>query len=45
MFFTKKINIQSKVDFTKDGTSNIPSLDYSKFFYHYGFLSSNGHGN
>jgi len=27
---TKKTNVQSKVDFTKDGTSNVPSPNYSK---------------
>jgi hypothetical protein len=29
-FFTKRINVQSKVDFIKDGTSNVPSLNYFK---------------
>jgi hypothetical protein len=27
---TKKINVQSKVNFTKDSTSNIPNSIYSK---------------
>jgi len=30
------INVQSKVDFIKDGTSNVPSPNYSKKNYHYG---------
>jgi len=37
---TKMINIQSKVDFIKDGISNVPSPNYSKKSYHYGFFSS-----
>jgi len=27
---TKRINVQSKVHFTKDGTSNVPNPNYSK---------------
>jgi len=29
-FFTKRINVQSKVDFINDGTSNVLSPNYSK---------------
>jgi hypothetical protein len=39
---TKMINVQSKVDCIKDGTSNVPSPNYSKKSYHYGFFSSRG---
>jgi hypothetical protein len=28
--FTKRINVQSNVDFIKDGTSNVPSPNYFK---------------
>jgi hypothetical protein len=40
-----KINVQSKVDFTKDGTSNVPSPNYSKKISLWIFYSSNGVGN
>jgi hypothetical protein len=40
--FTKKINVQSKVDFIKDGTSNVPSPNYSKKTIIMDFFSSSG---
>jgi hypothetical protein len=41
---TKRINVQSKVDFTKDGTYNV-TVQTTPKFYHYGFFSFSGVGN
>jgi hypothetical protein len=43
--FTKKINVQSKVNFTKDGTSNVPNPNYLKKTIIMDFFSFSGVGN
>jgi hypothetical protein len=37
IYFTKRIYVQSKVDFTKDGTSNV-TIQTTQKNYHYGFI-------